>query len=53
MLVPVPVVVTFPGDLVSVHVPVEGNPLIGTLPVATVQDGWTMVPTTGTAGVRG
>lgn len=39
VLVPEPVVVTFPGDLVSVHVPGEGSPLKGTLPVATVQDG--------------
>ena len=53
VLVPEPVVVMFPGDLVSVQVPDEGSPLRGTLPVATVQDGWTMVPTAGTDGVSG
>jgi hypothetical protein len=37
--VPDPVVVIPPGDLVRVHVPEEGSPLKGTLPVATVHDG--------------
>ena len=37
--VPVPVVVTFPGVLVSVHVPVAGNPFKTTLPVATLHVG--------------
>ena len=31
----------------SVHVPEEGNPLSATLPVATVQVGWVIAPTTG------
>jgi hypothetical protein len=39
MLVPVPVVITWSGSLVIVHVPVEGNPLIETLPVGTEQLG--------------
>lgn len=39
VLVPEPVVVTPPGDLVRVQVPDEGSPLNGTLPVATVQEG--------------
>ncbi len=34
-LVPVPVVVTDPGERVKVHVPDEGNPFNTTLPVAT------------------
>lgn len=51
MLVPVPVVVTAPGVRVNVQVPEEGNPLSTTLPVATSQVGWVMVPTTGGAGV--
>jgi len=37
--VPVPVEVTAPGFPVTVQVPEEGNPLIATLPVATVQVG--------------
>ena len=39
VLVPVPVVVVLPGDLVKVQVPVAGKPLKATLPVATVQVG--------------
>ena len=39
VLVPVPVVVTDPGLRVSVHVPVEGNPLRATLPVDNAQVG--------------
>ena len=39
VLVPEPVVVIPPGDLVRVHVPDEGRPLNGTLPVAMVQEG--------------
>jgi hypothetical protein len=46
-LVPVPVVVIEPGDLVKVHVPVAGNPLNTTPPVARAQVGWVIVPTTG------
>ena len=53
VLVPVPVVVTLPGVLVSVQVPDAGNPLNTTLPVATAQVGWVMVPTIGAVGVAG
>jgi hypothetical protein len=45
-------VVTAPGFLVNVQVP-DGNPLNATLPVATVQVGWVIVPTTGALGVAG
>jgi hypothetical protein len=50
---PVPVVVIPPGDLVTVHVPVAGNPLKSKLPVADVQEGWVIVPTTGVVGEPG
>jgi hypothetical protein len=50
---PLPVEVVPPGDLVSVHVPDEGKPLSTTLPVASAQEGWVIVPTTGAAGVEG
>ena len=50
---PVPVVVTLPGLRVSVHVPLKGNPFNSTLPVAAVQVGWVMVPTTGATDVAG
>ena len=53
MEVPVPVEVTAPGFLVSVHVPEEGRPLRATLPVGTAQVGWVLVPTTGAAGASG
>ena len=39
VLIPVPVVTTAPGFLVSVQVPLAGNPLTITLPVATAQVG--------------
>jgi hypothetical protein len=42
-----------PGERVRVQVPDAGNPLKATLPVATVQVGWVMVPTTGAVGVTG
>jgi hypothetical protein len=45
--VPVPVVVVPPGDMVKIHVPEAGKPDNKTLPVATVQVGCVMVPTTG------
>ena len=51
--VPVPVVFVPPGLRVSVQVPVAGRPLSTTLPVATVQVGWVMVPTVGAEGVAG
>jgi len=53
VLVPVPVVVLPPGVLVTVHVPVAGKLLKTTLPVATVQVGWVMVPIVGAVGVTG
>jgi hypothetical protein len=51
--VPDPLVVTPPGLRVSVHVPLEGNPLSTTLPVETMQEGWVIVPNTGADGVTG
>jgi hypothetical protein len=39
VLVPVPVVVDPPGDLVNVHEPEAGKPLNTTLPFATAQVG--------------
>jgi hypothetical protein len=51
VLTPVPVVVTAPGLRVNVQVPVDGKPLSITLPVATVQVGWVIVPTVGAEGV--
>ena len=48
-----PVVVDPPGLRVRVHVPDEGNPLNATLPVASVQVGWVMVPITGAVGIGG
>lgn len=47
LLVPVPVVTTFPGYLISVQDPVKGNPLKITLPVADVHVGGDIVPMTG------
>ena len=52
-LVPVPVVVIAPGDRVSVQVPAAGSPFRTTLPVATEQVGWVMVPIAGADGVAG
>ena len=53
VVVPVPVVVAPPGDLVTVQVPVAGKPLSTTLPVDTVQVGWVIVPAAGAVGVAG
>ena len=53
ILVPVPVVVVPPGDLISVQVPAAGNPFITTPPVATSQVGCVIVPTTGEGGDDG
>jgi hypothetical protein len=53
LVVPVPVVVTPPGERVNVHVPVDGKPLRTTLPVETVHVGWVIVPIVGAAGVTG
>lgn len=51
--VPDPLVVTPPGLRVSVHEPLEGNPLSATLPVETMHEGWVIVPNTGAEGVTG
>ena len=51
VLVPVPVVVVPPGVLVRVHVPVEGKPLNGTLPVAKAHVGCVIVPIVGAVGI--
>ena len=48
-----PVVVFPPGDFVKAHVPVAGKPFKTTLPVATAQVGWVIVPTVGAVGVAG
>ena len=52
-LVPVPVEVDPPGERVRVHVPLAGNPLKTTLPVAKVQLGCVIVPTVGAVGADG
>ena len=52
-VVPVPVIVEPPGVAVTVQVPDDGSPLKATLPVAVVQVGWVIVPTTGADGVSG
>ena len=53
VLIPVPVVVTFPGVLVSVQVPVAGKPFKTTLPVAKPHVGCVIVPTAGAEGALG
>jgi hypothetical protein len=53
VLVPVPVVVVPPGVRVKVQLPVAGKPFKITLPVATEQVGWVIVPTVGAVGVAG
>ena len=53
VLVPVPVLVIPPGDLVKVHVPDDGNPLNTTLPVAILHVGCVIVPAVGAVGVTG
>jgi hypothetical protein len=52
-VVPVPELVTPPGILVSVQVPVTGNPLKATLPVEFAHVGWVIVPITGAVGAEG
>lgn len=42
-----------PGVLVNTHVPVDGKPVITTLPVDTAHDGWVIAPTEGAAGTGG
>lgn len=51
MLVPVPLTITLSGNLVSVHVPEEGNPFSMTLPVADVQVRSVTVPIEGAEGI--
>jgi hypothetical protein len=50
VLVPVPVVVTAPGLVVTVHVPVAGKPVNTTLAVVVVQVGCVNVPNSGAVG---
>ena len=50
VVVPVPVVVVPPGVLVIVQVPVAGNPLSKTLPVAVKQSVCVILPINGAAG---
>ena len=52
-LIPVPVLVVPPGDLVKVHVPVAGKPFKITPPVASAQVGWVIVPNVGAVGADG
>ena len=52
-VVPVPVDVVPPGDLVKVHVPVAGNPFKTTLPFGNAQVGCVIVPIVGAVGVSG
>jgi hypothetical protein len=51
--VPVPVDVVPPGVRIKVQLPVAGNPFNTTLPVATAQVGWVIVPTVGAVGDDG
>ena len=53
VLIPVPEVVTAPGVRITVQVPDDGKPLSITLPVATPQVGWVIVPIFGAEGVTG
>lgn len=53
MLVPVPVVVTPPGDRVRVQLPEDGSPESVTLPVGAAHDGWVTAPGTGGEGTTG
>ena len=53
VVVPVPVVLFPPGDLVIVHDPAEGKPLRSTLPVAAEHVGCVIVPTIGADGIAG
>ncbi len=52
VLAVLPVVVTLPGNLVMVQLPL-GKPLKTTLPVAVEHVGCVMAPTVGTVGVAG
>jgi hypothetical protein len=50
VLIPVPFVVTPPGNLVTVQVPLDGNPFRTTLPVDNPHVGCTTVPIWGSEG---
>lgn len=50
VLVPVPFVIIVPGLRINVQVPIAGNPLRITLPVAAVHVRLVIVPTTGAEG---
>ena len=50
---PVPDLTIGPGLIVTVQVPVAGNPFNTTLPVATEHVGWVIVPTVGAVGTAG
>jgi hypothetical protein len=52
-VLPVPVVVIPPGELVIVHIPVDGKPFKTTLPVVTLQVGWVIIPGIGAEGTDG
>ena len=52
-MVPLPVIVNDPGNLVIIHESIEGKPLNTTLPVGSANVGWVIVPITGTAGLGG
>jgi hypothetical protein len=49
----VPVVVVPPGVRINVQLPDAGKPFNTTLPVATAQVGWVIVPTVGAVGDDG
>ena len=51
--VPLPLVVPPPGFMVRVQLPVAGSPVSTTLPVATLQVGWVVIPICGAVGVTG
>jgi hypothetical protein len=53
MFVPVPVVITVPGYLTSVHVPADGKPENNTPPVDKIHVGGVIVPTVGDGGIGG
>ena len=52
-VVPVPLIVVEPTDSFTVQVPVTGNPLKATLPVAVEHVGWVIAPTVGAVGEEG
>jgi hypothetical protein len=53
VLLPEPVAVTAPGDLVIVQLPVMGSPLSTTLPVGASHDGCVTAPIDGEPGLGG